>query len=479
MEIRELKPRRIWKHFEALNAIPRASTKEERIIKYMVSFGESLNLETTVDSIGNIIIKKPGTRGKEDDKTVVLQGHLDMVHQKTANSNFNFDTQGIQMYIDGDWVKAKETTLGADNGIGVAIIMGVLFSNDIEHPPIEALFTIDEEMGMTGAMALKSDQLTGEILLNLDSEEDDEITIGCAGGVDVKIDGLYNLETLNGDYQYYEITVNGLNGGHSGVDIHLNFGNAIRVFTKYLHVLNKDIDVHISMINCGELTNVIPRFCLGTIAVKKEDTSKFEALSNSTIKSIKTEYATTDEDLSINAKPLNGSFFVAEQSFSSQLLSAIQTMPNGVFSMTEGMGNLVQTSNNIAKINMQDGIFNIACHTRSSVDAERSEVVRKIKESFPFGHVKEIGSYPGWEPKPNSTILNIAKKCYKKLHKKEPLVKSIHAGLECGILSGIYPNLEMISIGPNILGAHSPEERLQISSTQKFWNFLVELLKEL
>jgi dipeptidase D len=479
MTISELKPHRIWKHFQAINAIPRASTKEDRISKYMVSFGKSLNLETSIDSIGNVIIKKPGTHGKEHDKTVVLQGHLDMVHQKTANSNFNFEKQGIDMYVDGDWVKAKETTLGADNGLGVATIMGVLVSNDIEHPPIEALFTIDEEVGMTGAMALTRDQLKGEVLLNLDSEEDDMITIGCAGGVDVEIDAFFDLETLHDDYKYYEITVDGLNGGHSGVEIHLNLGNAIRIFTKYLDDLNKEIDVCISMIKCGELTNVIPRFCLGTIAIKKTDVKKFDALSASLINSLKQEYTATDKSLSIVAKPLKGSFFVASHAFSSQLLTAIQSMPNGIFSMTEGMDDLVQTSNNIAKIAMIDGVLKIACHTRSSVDKERSALVNIIKETFSFAHVKEVGPYPGWEPKPTSDILKIAKTCYLDLYKKEPLVKSIHAGLECGVLSGIYPEMEMISIGPNIFGAHSPDERAQISSTQKFWMFLVEILKKI
>ncbi|WP_111707741.1 aminoacyl-histidine dipeptidase [Lutibacter citreus] len=479
MKISELNPKSVWKHFEAINAIPRASTKEEHIIEYMISFGASLLLETIVDATGNVIIKKPGTAGRENDTAIVLQGHLDMVHQKTVTSNFDFDTQGIEMYIDNDWVKAKETTLGADNGIGVAAIMGVLSSNEIEHPPIEALFTIDEEMGMTGAMALTNEQLKGTILLNLDSEEDDEITIGCAGGVDVEITGNYHQETINNDYQYYEISVSGLAGGHSGVDIHLNHGNTIRIFANYALALKKGIYLKVSRILAGTLTNVIPRDLTSTVAIRKTDVSEFEKTHKSIVAIIQAKYQSTDKNLNITMKPINGSFSVVEDNFLKQLLEGIQTMPNGVFSMTEGMDDLVQTSNSVAKINVQKGAFSIACHTRSSVDAERDVVVKKIRESFPNGKTEEIGPYPGWEPNPKSKLLSVAKKCYQEINGVAPAVKSIHAGLECGIISEIYPTMEMISFGPNILGAHSPEERLQISSTQKFWKFLTSLLKEL
>ena len=479
MRISELKPNSIWKHFETINAIPRASTKEEQIIEYMIAFGESLNLETVADATGNVIIKKPGTSGRENDNAVVLQGHLDMVHQKTVTSNFDFDTQGIEMFIDEDWVKAKETTLGADNGIGVSVIMAVLSSENIQHPPIEALFTIDEEMGMTGAMALTKDQLKGKILLNLDSEEDDEITIGCAGGVDVEITGNYNLEKVNNDFQYYEISVSGLSGGHSGVDIHLNHGNAIRIFANYLLALKKEVAIKVSKILAGTLTNVIPRDLTSTIAIRKTDVSEFEKIHKSIVAAIQAKYQSTDKNLDITIKLIEGSLSVVENNFLHQLLEGIQKMPNGVFSMTEGMDDLVQTSNSIAKIKLQEGRFSIACHTRSSVDAERDVVVQKIRESFPIGKTEEIGPYPGWEPNPKSKLLSIAKKCYQEINGVAPAVKSIHAGLECGIISEIYPRMEMISFGPNILGAHSPEERLQISSTQKFWKFLTSLLQKL
>jgi dipeptidase D len=477
MEVQELKPNRIWKYFAAINAIPRASTKEKRITNHMIAFGESLKLETQVDAIGNVIIKKPATKNKQFIKTVVLQGHLDMVHQKTESSTFDFDKQGIEMYVDGDWVKAKETTLGADNGIGVAAIMAVLSSNDIEHPPIEALFTVDEEMGMTGAMALTKDQLKGGILLNLDSEEDDEITIGCAGGVDVEINGFYDLESLNGEYQYYEIRVAGLTGGHSGVDIHLNHANAIKIFAEYLKKICDVQEIHISSIECHGLTNVIPRVCTGIIAVKKSEIQDFEKLSTTITQHIKEEFATTDAALEINVNTVNGSFFVADQDFYKAFLSGLLNTPNGVYKMTDGTKGLVQSSNSIAILSLKDGVFNIACHTRSSLDAERSELVEKIKHSFPIGNLKEIGPYPGWEPKTDSKLLHTAVNCYKKINGVKPNIKSIHAGLECGILSGTFPNMEMISFGPNVLGAHSPEERLQISSTHKFWIFLVEILK--
>lgn len=479
MSISSLKPNIIWNHFEAINAIPRASTKEEQIINYIISFGESLRLETLVDPTGNVIIKKPGTEGREGDSGIVLQGHLDMVHQKTRSSNFDFDTQGIEMYVDNDWVKAKETTLGADNGIGVAAIMSILSSNDIQHPPIEALFTIDEEMGMTGAMALTKNQLNGKVLLNLDSEEDDEITIGCAGGVDVEINGIYDLETLDSDFQYYEINIIGLSGGHSGVDIHLNHANAIRIFSDYILELNKNICIRVSTISAGTLTNVIPRDLSSTIAISTSEVREFERLNTNVLSNIKDKYQVTDKNIEIKFKQVEVRPRVGNYDFLSTLLRGIQNMPNGVFSMTKGMDDLVQTSNSIAKIKLQDGIFNIASHARSSVDSERDVIVQKIRESFPIGETLEIGPYPGWKPNPTSNLLRIAKKCYEDINGIAPAIKSIHAGLECGIISKIYPTMEMISFGPNILGAHSPDERLQISSTQKFWEFLVKLLKEL
>lgn len=480
MSITNLKPNAVWQHFESINAIPRASTKEEEIIQFMIAFGKSLELETSVDAIGNVIIKKPASTGKENQKTVVLQGHLDMVHQKEAGSKFDFATQGIDMYIDGDWVKARETTLGADNGIGSAAIMAVLSSNDLIHPPIEALFTIDEEMGMTGAMALTNDQLKGKILLNLDSEEDDEITIGCAGGADVEIKGTYATETLNATgYEMQTITVGNLTGGHSGVDIHLNRANAIKVMAECLQELTAKFNCRIQSVHGGTLTNVIPRDCTAVVAIPTteldEFISKLKVLENKR----RQQYAATDSALTITATKTAATLSVMNKKVHDYLLSGLLSIPNGVYRVTPKMPDLVQTSNNISIIKVEGGRYTIACHARSSVDNERLEIIETITGIFNESDVLEIGPYPGWEPRPDSALLHAAVAIYEKLNGTKPAVKSIHAGLETGILSGTYPDMEMISFGPNILGAHSPEERLQISSTQKFWKFLTEILKNL
>ena len=292
MTITDLEPKAIWEHFSALNSIPRASTKEEEIIQFMVAFGKSLDLETVVDKIGNVIIKKPASKGREGHKTVVLQGHLDMVHQKETTSNFDFATRGIDMFMEGDWVKAKETTLGADNGIGVAAIMAVLSSKDLKHPPIEALFTIDEEMGMTGAMALTKNQLNGAMLLNLDSEEDDEITIGCAGGADVEIEGTYLVETVHAsEFEIRRIFVGNLTGGHSGVDIHLNRANAIRVLGECLEAMNSDFDYRIQDIHGGTLTNVIPRDCSAVVAIAASEVDIFKEALQKTRNRLQKKYS--------------------------------------------------------------------------------------------------------------------------------------------------------------------------------------------
>lgn len=468
-----LEPKPVWKHFETINAIPRASTKEEQIIQYIIDFGNTLKLETIVDTIGNVIIRKPATLGKENNPIVVLQGHLDMVHQKEVNSIFNFETQGIEMFVDGDWVKAKGTTLGADNGIGIAAIMAVLSSNDIEHPAIEALFTIDEEVGMTGAEALKNTQLSGSILLNLDTEEEDEIIIGCAGGVDVEIEETLATELVDESYDFYELKLDGLTGGHSGMDIHLDRANAIKV----LAIILSKAEIRITTINSGTLTNVIPRHGNAILAVKSA--YAIQEVINQIQEELRNQFSATDKELSISLNKVNARYRVLTKDTQTTFLNALSEIPNGVYSFTEGMSELIQTSNNVAKITLENGIYNIACHTRSSVDAERDELVAKMNTIFNTAVVKEVGPYPGWKPQPNSNLLNTAKQCFKELYSKHAQVKSIHAGLECGILSGTFPNMEMISFGPNIRGAHSPEERLQISSTQRFWEFLKLILTKI
>ena len=390
MTIKKLKPKVVWQHFDAINAIPRGSNKEEEISAFMVAFGNSLELETSIDPIGNVIIRKPATTGKEKCKTVVLQGHLDMVHQKEPSSNFDFDNQGIQMYVEGDWVKAKDTTLGADNGIGVAAIMAVLSSREVSHPPIEALFTVDEEVGMTGAMALTKNQLHGELLLNLDSEEDDEITIGCAGGVDVEIKGSYQTKIVDAkEYELREIKVNNLKGGHSGVDIHLNTGNAILVLAEFLNHLISKVDCRLHSIHVGTLTNVIPRNGSAIVAVREDKLSQFESELIATIERTKRNYQLTDPNLTIETFKVSSTTGMMDIKTQNKLISALLKTPNGVHAMTKGIADLVQTSNNTAIVNVEEGSYEVRCHTRSSVDSERDELVHIIRKCFSFAEVNE------------------------------------------------------------------------------------------
>lgn len=478
--IHDLQPKEIWKYFSQLNAIPRASKKEERVIEFMKNFGRNLGLETKVDSIGNVLIKKPGTKDKEANATIIMQGHLDMVHQKNTDTIFDFETQGINMYVDGDWLKAKGTTLGADNGIGVAAIMAVLASKDMTHPPLEAIFTIDEEIGMTGAMGLSKDFLSGNILLNLDSEEDNALTVGSAGGVDVIINGNYKMEE-SPSCAFFNISLEGLSGGHSGVEIHKGLGNAIKLLNRVLFEISKNLSLYISSMSGGNLTNAIPRECQATIAI---DNSQFGILKleiDRWQKLLKEEHRYSDPNLSITIDKLSTKHSILSSAFQNQLLASIYTCPNGIYRMTPSLDNLVQSSNNIAKIRLVDGDYNISCHTRSFIETERDDLVNSIRNSFMNvgADVKEVGPYPGWNPNTNTNTINTLKKVYEAINGKPPEIFAIHAGLECGILAETYPHLEIVSFGPNIRGAHSPDEALQISSTQRFWKFLTEVLKQL
>ena len=476
--MKHLQPTAIWTNFSHLNAIPRASKKEEQVIEFIKNFGEDLGLETIVDAIGNVLIKKAATAGMEAKPTVIIQGHLDMVHQKNDDTDFDFATQGIQMYVEGDWVKAKGTTLGADNGIGVAAIMSVLAADDMKHPAIEALFTIDEEVGMTGAMGVKKDFLTGSVLLNLDSEEDDALTIGSAGGVDIEIDGTYETTSISTEFTFFELIVKGLTGGHSGVDIHTGRSNAIKVLNRVLFELNKGFEVRIHSINGGSLTNAIPRECRAIIALKTDKTNDFEKALTRWNDQIRKENDFSDPTLNITATATKNQSKVLTESFQKQLIANLYTCPNGIYRMTPSLNNLVQTSNNLAKITVENGVYKICCHTRSFIESERDDLVNVIRNSFLSiqATVTEVGPYPGWNPNPNTKTVATMKAIYKRLYGKEPGIFAIHAGLECGILAELYPNLEIISFGPNISGAHSPDEQLQISSTQKFWTYLTHVL---
>jgi dipeptidase D len=477
--IRTLEPKELWNNFADLNAVPRGSKKEEKVIQFMVDFGKKLNLETIIDAVGNVIIKKPASKGMESRKTVVLQSHLDMVHQKNASTNFNFDTEGIKMIIDGEWVKAEGTTLGADNGLGVAAIMSVLASKTIQHPAIEALFTIDEETGMTGAMGLQAGYLDGEILLNLDTEEDDEIDIGCAGGIDITAQNPYNAVNSPSNSVGFTISVTGLNGGHSGMDIHKGLGNANKIMNRLL--FGSQEFVRIAEINGGSLRNAIPRESFALVSVKELYKDQFLKLITKIAKEIKSELKTIDSQLEITFEETEVPKKVMTSISQNTLLKTLYALHNGVYRMSNDMDGLVETSNNIARVIVKDELIKILCLTRSSVESSKMDLANTLKATFELSGFKVAlsGSYPGWKPNVNSPILKVLTETYEKLFESKPQVVACHAGLECGILGTNYPEMDMISFGPTIQGAHSPDERANIKSAQKFWKFLLNILENI
>ena len=480
-EIRNLEPKALWNKFADLNAVPRPSKKEERVIEFITSFGNALGLETFEDEIRNVIIRKPATAGMENRKPIVLQGHLDMVHQKNSDTIFDFDKQGIEMYVDGDWVRARGTTLGADNGLGVAMIMAILESKEIKHPAIEALFTIDEETGMTGALNLKGGILKGEILLNMDTEEDDEIDIGCAGGIDVTATRKYHEEETPAGSVGYTITVKGLNGGHSGMDIHKGLGNANKIMNRLLFSAFENFGLQISEINGGSLRNAIPRESVAKVIVAGMYDEAYIFDMQEIINDIKTEYKTTEPKLTIEIAKSDLPQKVMDIGVQEGILRSIYAAHNGVYRMSADMEDLVETSNNVAKVIIKDGEIVISCLTRSSVETSKFDLANALSSAFELSgcEVNLTGSYPGWTPNIKSEILDLLVKIYEKQNNEKPKVVACHAGLECGILGTNYPDMDMISFGPTIHGAHSPDERASIQSSQKFYKFVLEILENI
>ena len=479
--IKELQPQELWNNFANLSAVPRPSKKEAKAIQLIKEFGENLNLETIVDEIGNVIIKKPAFKGRENGTPIVLQGHMDMVPQKNANVEHDFEKDGINMYIDGDWVKARGTTLGADNGIGVAAAMTILESTDIPHPPIEALFTVDEETGMTGAKGLLSGLLEGKILINLDSEEDDELTIGCAGGIDVATSGNYIEETTQNNLKGYKLSIKGLTGGHSGIQIHLGRGNANKLMNRILFTASNEHDLRIASIDGGSLRNAIPRESIAKIAVPIDNIESFKSYFKEITNILIDEYKTTDPELVILLENMESPKKVVGLDFQNRFLNAIYGCPNGIYRLSPDMENLTQTSNNLARVIVNNGNYSVQCLTRSAVETEKMDIAQSIMSTFALAGIemKLAGGYPGWIPEPNAPIVKLMSNIYYKMFNDKAKVAAGHGGLECGIIGKNYPNMDMISFGPNITGPHSPDEQVQISSVQKFWSYLLEVLKQI
>lgn len=480
-EIRALEPKPLWNKFADLNAVPRPSKKEERVIEFMKSFGNQLGLETLVDEVGNVIIRKPATKGMENRKVVVMQSHLDMVHQKNNDSDFDFENQGIEMHVEGDWVKANGTTLGADNGLGVATIMAILESDKIEHPALEALFTIDEETGMTGAMGLKPGILKGDILLNLDTEEDDEIGIGCAGGVDITAKRSYKEEAVPESSIAYKIAVKGLQGGHSGMDIIKGLANANKLMNRILFGGYENFGLRVAQINGGGLRNAIPRESVAVVTVEDIQKEDFKAETEKLISDIQQEYKSLEPKLKIEITETELPEKVMELGVQELLLKAVYAAHNGVYRMSPEIEGLVETSNNVARVEVKGGEIEILCLTRSSVESSKIDLAGSLRAGFEMAgfDVHLSGEYPGWAPNRESAILNVLDELYQKMNGEKAEIAACHAGLECGILGQHYPEMDMISFGPTIRGAHSPDERASISSAQKYWDFVLEVLKNI
>lgn len=477
-EILNLQPSLLWKNFYNLNQNPRPSKKEEKVRAFVIEFAKNLNLEVKTDEVGNVLVCKPATPGMENRKKVVLQSHLDMVTQKNNDLDFDFDTQAIQMYVDNGFVKAKGTTLGADNGIGVAAIMAILESKDIPHPAIEAFFTIDEETGMTGALGLKPNFLSGDILLNLDTEEDDELDIGCAGGVDVTATKTYQTVSLDG--VAYQLYVKGLQGGHSGMQIHEGLGNANKILARLLSVATA-YKLQIAEVESGGLRNAIPREGWVKFVIEKEAKNNFENQIQIIISDIKTEFESLEPKLEISLEEIATLEEGMNVDDSKILVQVLNSAFNGVFRMSPDVEGLVETSNNVAKVEVKNGEIKILNLTRSSVESGKEYLCEVLKASFELGNfsVEFSGSYPGWKANPHSEILALMKQIYTQKFHHQPRVVACHAGLECGIIGRNYPGLDMISFGPNISGAHSPDEKVEIKSVEKFWDYLLEVLTQI
>lgn len=479
-DILTLKPESLWKNFYELTQIPRPSRKEEKVRAFLKKFGEDLGLETIVDEIGNVIIKKPATEGMEDRKGMILQGHMDMVPQKNSDTVHDFEKDPIDAYIDGDWVTARGTTLGADNGMGVAAGMAVLEAKDMVHGPVEVLITMDEETGMTGAENLKAGILDGDILLNLDSEDEGELYIGCAGGVDSTGVWNYTTEAVAEGMITYKLSVKGLRGGHSGLDINQGRGNANKIVNVLLMKATEKYGLRVVDINGGSLRNAIPRESFVTVVVPEDKKDQFNQFIEEFEEIAQDEFKAVEAGLIITAEETEAAKEVIDAETMTNLFTAVANCPNGVIAMSKDFDGIVETSTNLAIVKTDGKQVEIATLQRSLVDAKRDELSAQVRATFEAakGAATSNGEYPGWKPNPDSTILHEMKEVYNKKFSKVPEVRVIHAGLECGILGATYTNWDMISFGPTIRNPHSPDEKVKIDTVALFWEFLVETLKD-
>jgi dipeptidase D len=480
-KITELKPAGVWAYFNEILAIPRISKKEDQIIAYLIEFAKNQDLDYKRDPVGNLLISKPATPGFENKKGVILQSHADMVGEKHASVKHDFEKDPIRAYVEDGWVRAEGTTLGADDGIGIAASMAILASDSIEHGPLECLFTIDEESGMTGALGLQPGFLSGTVLLNLDSEDEGEIFIGCAGGIDTVATYKYKRSRLKRNWIALKIEVGGLQGGHSGDEIHRGFGNSIKVLNRFLWNSDQRFQIRLASIQGGKARNAIPREAEALIVIPAASLELIRVYFDSFVQILKEEMAAVEPDFMMTLSQVNPPEFVMRKKFQRRLFNALYTCPHGVIAMSQDIPGLVETSTNLASIKrMGEESLEIMTSQRSSVESAKQDIADRMGSLFKLmrASVRHSGGYPGWKPDTSSEVLKISEKVYRELFKQEPLVKAIHAGLECGLFLQKYPDLDMISFGPTIKGAHTPEERIQIDTVDKFWLFLLEMLKQ-
>ncbi len=478
-EITKLKPERVWHYFSEICQIPHPSKKEERIIKYLLEQGKKLNLETEKDEIGNVLIRKSATSGKENVTPVIFQSHIDMVCEKNSDSQHNFDTDPIVPIIDGEWVTAKETTLGADDGIGVAIMLAILEDKTIAHGPVECLFTVDEETGLTGAAHLKKDWLKGKMLLNLDSEDEGQFFIGCAGGVDTVIKIEKETTETPVDQIAYKIWVKGLQGGHSGDDINKGRGNATKLLARILYDLTNNFDILISEINSGNLRNAIAREGYAIITVDKQHKDELEKYITEINIIFKNELKITDSGVVVTIEKAPLPKEVLEEIAHFDLVWSLYACPHGVLDMSQDIKDFVETSTNLASVKMDDENIIITTSQRSSVESKKEWAKQHVATVFELvgAEVEHGDGYPGWTPNANSEVLKVLKFAYNNIFNKDPEVLAIHAGLECGLISEKYPNMDMISYGPTLRGVHAPGEKIKIDTVTQVWELTIEFLK--
>ena len=478
--LNNLEPKLVWEIFEEITKIPRCSKKEEKIRQFLIDWSKKHNIEVKTDKAGNVLMKKPATPGYENKVPLVLQSHMDMVCEKNSDVPHNFDTDPIKIKIENGWVTAEGTTLGADDGIGMAAQMAILIDDSIEHGPIEALFTVDEETGLTGAFQLEENFFEGKILLNLDSEDEGEIFIGCAGGIDTIAYMNFHTNPTPASHHALKVTISGLKGGHSGDDINKNRGNAIKILNRYLWNINKKYGIELHKFEGGNLRNAIPREAYAIFTVPNKNKEEARAYFNMFIADIENEIKLVEPNIKLEMESHDKPQCVIDSKTKNNLLNSIYGLPNGVISMSKRMPGLVETSTNLASIKfIDDNTIEITTSQRSEIDSAKYDIANSIESVFNLSgaKVEHNSSYPGWTPNPDSQILKVAVASYKKLFNKQPVVRSIHAGLECGLFLEKYPYLDMISFGPTLRNVHSPDERIEIETVKKFYDLLKEIIK--